>query len=132
MISWVAPATAGRGTVGEMAGRTVQLRLAGQTYRVVTTASDEELARLVSVVEERLAKVVPPGRTTTPQQALLLAAMALAHDLEQERRRAAAIAAHARAALARLLGRVEAALQSGHGTPPPASGDGVERLPSGP
>ena len=29
-----------------MAGRTVQLRVGGQTYRVVTSASDEELQRL--------------------------------------------------------------------------------------
>jgi hypothetical protein len=34
-----------------MERRTVQLRLAGQTYRVVTTAADAELKRFVSMIE---------------------------------------------------------------------------------
>jgi cell division protein ZapA len=92
-----------------MPGRTVQLRVGGQTYRVVTTASEEELQRLAAVVDQKLAAVVPPGRAITPQ-AMLLAAMALAHDLEEERARAAAVTARARAAFGRMLERVDAAL----------------------
>src|SRR5262245_60036925 len=84
-----------RGSVQAMAGRTVQLRVGGQTYRVVTSASEEELQRLAAVVDEKLAAVVPPGRMVNPQ-AILLAAMALAHDLEEERARSAALAARAR------------------------------------
>jgi cell division protein ZapA len=92
-----------------MAGRTVQLRVGGQTYRVVTTASDEELQRLAAVVDQKLATVVPQGRAVTPQ-AMLLAAMALAHDLEEERQRGAAFATRARGAVGRMLERVEAVL----------------------
>jgi|SRR6185503_5003174 len=94
-----------------MAGRTVQLRVGGQTYRVVSSASDEELQRLAAVVDEKLAVVVPPGRAVTPQ-AMLLAAMALAHDLEQERSRVATVSERARGAFGRMLQRVDAALGS--------------------
>ena len=92
-----------------MPGRTVQLRVGGQTYRVVTSASDDELLRLAAVVDEKLAAVVPPGRAISPQ-AMLLAAMALAHDLEEERSRSAGVAARARSAFGRMLKRVDTAL----------------------
>jgi cell division protein ZapA len=92
-----------------MAGRTVHLRIGGQTYRVVTSASDEELQRLAAVVDKKLAAVVPPGRAVTPQ-AMLLAAMALAHDLEEERAKSAAISAKARGAVGRMIERVDAVL----------------------
>ncbi|MFT3773804.1 MAG: cell division protein ZapA [Minicystis sp.] len=99
-----------------MPGRTVQLRVGGQSYRVVTSASDEELQRLAAVVDRKLAEVVPPGRAVTPQN-LLLAAMSLAHDLETahreldaERARSAALADRARGAFGRMLERVDAAL----------------------
>ena len=94
-----------------MAGRAVQLRVGGQSYRVISSASDDELARLASIVDAKLAAVVPPGRPMTPQ-ALLLAAMSLAHDLEEERARAGAIAGRARDAMGRLLARVDEALAS--------------------
>lgn len=92
-----------------MGRRTVQLRIGGQTYRVVTSANDDELQRLAAVVDAKLATVVPPGRTPTPQ-AMLLAAMALAHDLEEERARSAAISGRFRDAFGRILQRVDAAL----------------------
>jgi cell division protein ZapA len=92
-----------------MAGRTVQVRVGGQTYRVVTTASDEELKLLAAIVDEKIAAVVPPGRAVTPQ-AMLLAAMALAHDLEEERARSASITHKARNVYGRMLERVDAAL----------------------
>jgi cell division protein ZapA len=94
-----------------MAGRTVQLRVGGQTYRVVTSASDDELQRLAAVVDAKLATVVPAGRAVTPQ-AMLLAAMALAHELEEERSRSAAVATKARGAFGRLLQRVDAAIEA--------------------
>jgi cell division protein ZapA len=92
-----------------MQGRTVQLRVGGQTYRVVTSASEDELRRLAAVVDQKLAAVVPPGRAVTPQ-AMLLAAMALAHDLEQAQAHTAAFTAKARGAFGRLIERVDAAL----------------------
>jgi cell division protein ZapA len=95
-----------------MPGRTVHLRVGGQTYRVVTSASDEELQRLAAVVDAKIAAVVPPGRMVTPQ-AMLLAAIALAHDLEEERSRSEAVKTRARSAYGRLLERVDAALGEG-------------------
>lgn len=104
-----------------MGRRTVQLRVGGQTYRVVTSASDDELHRLAAAVDEKLATVVPPGRAVTPQ-AMLLAAMALAHDLNEERARGAALAGRYREAFGRILERVDAALES---PGPSAGGDGA-------
>ena len=92
-----------------MASRTVPLRIGGQTYRVVTGSSDEELQRLAAVVDAKLSMVVPAGRAVTPQH-MLLAAMALASDLEEERARSAAVHDRARGAFGRMLERVDAAL----------------------
>jgi cell division protein ZapA len=94
-----------------MAGRTVQLRVGGQTYRVVTSASDTELKRLAAVVDQKLADVNPAGRPLTPQM-MLLAALALAHDLEEERTRSTAVVAKAREAFGRILERVDGALSA--------------------
>lgn len=103
-----------------MAGRTVQLRVGGQTYRVVTSASDEELQRLAAVVDQKLAAVVPAGRQVTPQ-AMLLAAMALAHDLEEERARSSTVTQRARGAVGRMIERVDAALGAAGHMAAPAS-----------
>ncbi len=89
----------------------VPLRVGGQTYRVVTSASEEELQRLAAIVDRKLATVVPPGRTITPQ-AMLLAAMALANDLEEERTRNKALAEKAQSAFGRILQRVDTALDA--------------------
>jgi cell division protein ZapA len=94
-----------------MERRTVQLRLAGQTYRVVTTAGDVELKRFVTLIEEKL-NALPRGKALHPQ-ALLLATLALAHDLEEERARSQRIETRAKETLARLLERVDAALEEG-------------------
>lgn len=92
-----------------MAGRTVQLHVGGQSYRVVTSATDEEIHRLEAMVNDKLAQVVPRGRPTPPN-ALLLAALALAHDVEEARARASVTAGRARDALGRMLERVDSAL----------------------
>lgn len=103
-----------------MAGaRMVQLRVGGQTYRVNTTATEDELARLTAMVEQKLSVVAPGGRMVNPQ-ALLLAALALAHDLEEERARFASHKTETRAAFGRMLERVESALGV-----EPSGGDGV-------
>jgi len=96
-----------------MERRTVQLRLAGQTYRVVTTAADAELKRFVAMIEEKLS-AMPRGKALHPQ-ALLLATLALANDLEEERTRSQRIEARAKETLARLLERIDAALDEGAG-----------------
>jgi cell division protein ZapA len=93
-----------------MAGRTVELTVAGESCRVVTTADESELRRLAAMVEDRLAGVWQPGRPVTTK-AMLLAAVALAHELDEQRARADAIAGKAREALASLLGRVDVAIE---------------------
>jgi cell division protein ZapA len=94
-----------------MERRTVQLRLAGQTYRVVTTASDGEPKRFVSIIEDKLS-ALPRGKALHPQ-ALLLATLALAHDLEEERARSQRIESRAKETLTRLVERIDAALDEG-------------------
>jgi cell division protein ZapA len=106
-----------------MGGRTVQVRVGGQNYRLVTSASEEEIHRLASIVDEKLSAVVPPGRPMTPQ-ALLLAAMALAHDLEEARSKTDATAGRAREAFGRILKRVDAALELGKSSTTEPLGDG--------
>jgi len=97
------------GNVLRMERRTVQLRVAGQTHRVVTTASDVDLKRFVATIESKLSEVNPRGRALPPQ-ALLLAALALVHDLEEERARSHRLETRAREALGRLVERIDAAL----------------------
>jgi cell division protein ZapA len=92
-----------------MANRAVELRVGGQSYRVVSSASAVELERFAAKVDEKLSALVPPGRPLSPN-ALLLAAIALAHDAEEQRARAELISERARTAVERLLGRVDDAL----------------------
>jgi cell division protein ZapA len=94
-----------------MERRTVQLRVGGQNYRVLTTAADGDLKRFVTTIEERLALVTPRGRAVTPQS-LLLAALSLAHDLEEARARVGRVEQRAREALSNLLERIDAALEN--------------------
>ena len=92
-----------------MAPRQVELNVRGLVYRVVTTATEEELAELVGSVEQKLAEVVPAGRSATPHS-LFLASLALANDLREERARNEATLARNRAALEALLDRVDGAI----------------------
>ena len=69
-----------------MAGSPVELKVGGQTYRVVASAEETELKRLADLVDARLRSMSAPGRPISPQS-LLLAAISLAHDLEEEKRK---------------------------------------------
>jgi cell division protein ZapA len=101
----------------------VELKVGGQTYRVVTSAEEDELRRLASVVDERLRELTAPGRQVAPQT-MLLAAIALAHDLEAERARRREVEARSREMLQTLLARIDAALESaGEDTPEPAEAE---------
>lgn len=93
-----------------MERRTVDLRVGGQNYRVVSSAPEEELHRLAAVVSAKLAELNPRGRPVQAQ-ALLLAAIALAHDVESERERREAVERRTRDLLRRALVRVDAALE---------------------
>jgi|CZKU01.1.fsa_nt_gi cell division protein ZapA len=90
--------------------RTVELRIAGQSYRVVSSAPEEELQRLAQAVGAKLAEIVPKGRPM-PAQAMLLAAIALAHDVEESRSERAALERRTRDLLRRTLVRIDDALE---------------------
>ena len=90
--------------------RTVELRVAGQNYRVVSSVSEEELRRLAAVVSSKLAEIAGKGRGSPPQ-AMLLAAMALAHEVEAQRELQTRLERRTRDALRRVLSRVDAALE---------------------
>jgi cell division protein ZapA len=92
-----------------MERRTVQLRIGGQSYKVVSSASDRELQRLAAVVDAKVREVLPPGRAVTPQ-AMLLAAIALAHEAEAERGRRESVERRTRDLLRRTLVRIDDAL----------------------
>jgi cell division protein ZapA len=89
--------------------RTIELRIAGQNYRVVSTAPTEELQRLAEVVESKLAEIAPRGRNQP--QALLLAAIALAHEVETERDRRESLERRTRDLMRRMLVRIDDALK---------------------
>ena len=91
------------------AARPVELRVGGQSYRVVSSASAEDLERLATVVDEKLTSLVPPGKPLSPQS-LLLVAIALAHDVEVERAKAERVRSQSRSALRSMLGEVEETL----------------------
>jgi cell division protein ZapA len=90
--------------------RSVEVIVAGQKVKLVSTATDEELRALAAIVSERVEQVAPRGRPSTPQ-ALVLAAMSLAHDLEVERGKREVLERKARDSVRRMLVRVDQALE---------------------
>ena len=92
-----------------MTDRAVELHVAGQKCRVVTTADEGELQDLANMVEDKLAAVLPEGRPVTTQ-AMLLAAIALAADVRDSKKQADRIEYHARQTLGGLMERVDSAI----------------------
>jgi cell division protein ZapA len=93
-----------------MERRPIQLRVAGQSYKVVSSADEDELRRLAGLVDDRVGELVPKGRAV-PANAILLAAIALAHDLEEERTRRSSLERRTRDVLRRVLMRIDHALE---------------------
>lgn len=94
-----------------MAGSPVELKVGGQTYRVVASAEEAELRRLADLVDARLRGMSAPGRPISPQS-LLLAAISLAHDLEEEKRKRAQLETRSKEMLRNVLSRIDAALEA--------------------
>jgi cell division protein ZapA len=92
-----------------MERRTVELRIGGQNYRLVTTSPQDELQRLADLVETKLAELGPRNRAQP--QAMLLAAIALAHEVESERGRRETLERRTRDLLRRVLVRIDDALE---------------------
>jgi cell division protein ZapA len=101
----------------------VEVNVGGQLYRLVASAGEQTLRRYASVVNERLHEL--SGSGPNHPQAMLLVAMALAHDLEEERARSAALREQAESMLRNLLERVNAALDGVD-----EEGDALPSLPS--
>jgi cell division protein ZapA len=94
-----------------MAGSPVELKVGGQTYRVVASAEETELKRLADLVDARLRSMSAPGRPISPQS-LLLAAISLAHDLEEEKRKRVQLELRSKDMLRSVLSRIDAALEA--------------------
>ena len=92
-----------------MDDRPISLRIAGQSYKVVSSSSEEELQRLAGTVNAKVEEIAPPGKAANGQ-AVLLAAIALAHELEQERARRVNVERRAKDMLKRVLGQLDDAL----------------------
>ena len=96
----------------------VELRVGGRTYRVASSATDDDLMRLARVVDDKLRELGPS--VAFHPQSMLLVAISLAHEIEEERERHRATAERAKAQLERLLERVDAALEAPEGDAQPA------------
>jgi cell division protein ZapA len=94
-----------------MAGSPVELKVGGQTYRVVASAEEQELKRLADLVDARLRSMSAPGRPISPQ-ALLLAAISLAHDLEEEKAKRQQLEVRSKEMLRSVLSRIDAAIEA--------------------
>lgn len=93
-----------------MAARPIELRVGGQTYRVLSSAGKEELEALARRVDDKLRELVPPGKSPGPN-AMLLAAIAFANDLQEEQARSERLAARARDAVGAMVARVDQAIE---------------------
>jgi cell division protein ZapA len=94
-----------------MAGSPVDLKVGGQTYRVVASAEETELRRLADLVDARLRSMTAPGRAIS-SQSMLLAAISLAHDLEEEKRKRLQLEARSKQMLRSVLARIDAAIEA--------------------
>jgi len=92
-----------------VSGVPVDLRVGGQTYRVVSSAPAEELERLAERVDDAVRAVIPRGRQAS-DQSFVLAAMRLAHELEEKERELAKLEERYREKLRELLAGVDQAL----------------------
>src|ERR1700749_4750656 len=87
----------------------VELRVGGQTYRVVASAGADELKRLAGVVDGKLREIAQSS--AFHPQSMLLVAISLAHELEQERARRREVESRSREMLRGLLARLDHALE---------------------
>lgn len=93
-----------------MERRSVELRVGGQSYRVVSSAPEEAVRRAAAMVSTKIEEF---GGS---RNALFLVAMALANDALEERDRRLSMERRTRDLLRRLLARVEHVLEAPEGT----------------
>jgi cell division protein ZapA len=88
-----------------MERRKFELRVGGKSYRVVSSAPEDEVQRAALLLSEKVDAVGPVGN------GLFLAAMALAFETLSERDRRVGVERRTRDLLRRWLARVEHALE---------------------
>ena len=88
----------------------VKLEVAGQSFKVVSTAPEDDLKRLAAAVDAKVAELGPRGKAAPPQ-AMLMAAIALAHEVEAERARRESVERRTSDVLRRALVRIDTALE---------------------
>jgi cell division protein ZapA len=93
-----------------MERRPVDVRIAGQTYRVVSSAEDGDIERLAEGLTERLSRLSSRSRSVGSAQALVLVAMELVHELEEERSARESVERKTRDLLRRVLMRIDGML----------------------
>jgi cell division protein ZapA len=86
----------------------VEVRVGGQTFRLVASAGADEVERLATIVDGKLREM--HATTAFHPQSMLLVAMTLAHELEQERARRREVEQRSREMLRALLDRVDEAI----------------------
>jgi cell division protein ZapA (FtsZ GTPase activity inhibitor) len=87
----------------------VELTVGKQVLRLSTTAPDEHLMELVSLVEEKLAQTGGAQRPN-PAEAAIMAALALADELVAERGRRSQIEQRARETVIAAIAHVDEAI----------------------
>jgi cell division protein ZapA len=88
----------------------VDLRVGGQSYRVVTTSDPSALQRYAQLVDERLRNITAGG--AVHPNGLVLVALSLVHELEEERSLRQRGEDSARETLRSMLARIDAALDA--------------------
>ena len=94
----------------------VELRVGGQTFRVVASANADELERLARIVDGKLRELALSS--AFHPQSMLLVAMTLAHEVEEERAKRREVERRSREMLQRLLDRVDSAMALAEPTEP--------------
>lgn len=87
----------------------VAIKVGGQTFRVRSEATEQDLQRFAATVDRRL-RACSAG-SPNPSQALLLVALSLAHELECENARRKQLQLDSEATLQNLLRKVDHLLE---------------------
>ncbi len=96
--------------------RTITLEIAGARYRMASDADEAHLARLSSLIGERVAALGPKvTRTASPAQLLAVVALGLADELIQAEDRRRHVERTSRDAIGRALDRLETAITAAQG-----------------
>jgi cell division protein ZapA len=93
--------------------RTVQIEIAGASYRMSSDADEAHLQRLADIVNERVQALGPKAaRAATPAQLLAVVALSLAEDLEVSERGRTNLEDETRQVVSAAIRRIDERLQA--------------------